>query len=229
MVWILSWSATFLSVFQFAKPMKEWWNGWQKQGYSVSLALPLKTKHRKEMSQFWSQPTKSFTWYVAERGCVLGGLYRCPWGEEREREPSKLLLFGSGGRGRGAPHRASVHKQFVCVCVSVSVCVCARSSVGGGFRPIIKEFSPLPSLQPVAHPDTFMPFYFQAHCSQARRCDLYWLAAWALQQERQMEGGSWGGGGGGEGSGREEGYRELLRERGDRGDVTVCAWGVVCY
>lgn len=74
--------------------------------------------------------------------------------------------------------------------------VCVRRGgreEGGGFRPIIKEFSPP---QTVAHPDTFMPFYFQAHCSQAPRCDLYCLAAWALQQERQMEGGSRGGGGG---------------------------------
>lgn len=48
-----------------------------------------------------------------------------------------------------------------------------------------------------------MPFYFQAHCSQAQRCDLYCLAAWALQQERQMEGGRIGGGGAGGGEGLE--------------------------
>lgn len=158
---------------------------------------------------------------------MLGGLYRCLWGEERERECHPNYCCLGVEEGEEGLHTVQVSTSNLCVLGCL--CVCARSSVGGGFRPIIKEFFPLPSLQPVAHPDTFMPFYFQAHCSQARRCDLYWLAAWALQQERQMEGGrrgGGGGGGGGEGSGREEGYRELLRERGDRGCVRE-GWFVI--
>lgn len=64
--------------------------------------------------------------------------------EERECGRSKLLLFEEDNF-RVELHVVHVHMSTsnVRVCVSVRVCVHrGGSGVGGGFRPIIKEFSP---------------------------------------------------------------------------------------